>query len=645
MARRVVRGGDDPSSGGGVGRLALREESVKLKQGNKSEGKYWVFVKMDYDKAPASSAPLLCYANNLSKSKESINKDLLGQEEDSQFSQHQLTWRPTLSEVFEEIKQLYSIALPMIITGLLIYGKSAISMLFMGRLGKEALAGGSLSIGFANITGYSVISGLAMGMEAISSQACGAKQWPLMAQTLQRTTAILASACIPISLLWLNVERILLFAAKTQPCLQLLPPTSHSLSLISFPIPNQSSQNLLEIPEHHSPSHDQRLIFTRSPRPHQLLPRLPSRPRHSRRGHGRGSNSYAGHPQLHISLLRVVVVRADDSPFRAVMGRGRGSGRHGILIQATSLVYIFPSSLSLAVSTRVGNMLGANQPGKAKVSALVALSCAIFTSFIAMSFMTTMRNAWGQAFSADKAIVSLTAMTMPVVGLCELGNCPQTTGCGVLRGSARPTLGANINLGSFYAIGLPISVLMGFFMDMGLLGLWLGLVGAQTVCALVMLLVTLRTDWVAQAHRARALTGIYMDCEIRFSTALHSKLTTPTPTTAPYHLWLHSIAASGGENMAIMCCIQAHPSAEMTVDEFKAWLRRFDSDRDGKISREELQEALCSLQVWFGWWKARQGMKEADTDHSGRIDNTKEMEKLVQYAQHHLHMKISENNW
>lgn len=97
--------------------------------------------------------------------------------------------------------------------------------------------------------------------------------------------------------------------------------------------------------------------------------------------------------------------------------------------------------------------------------------------------------------------------------------------------------------------------------------------------------------------------------------------------------------------MAIMCCVQVHPSADMTVDEFKAWLRRFDSDHDGRISREELQEALRSLQVWFAWWKARQGMKEADSDRSGGIDNAKEMEKLVKYAKHHLHMKITESNW
>ena len=36
-----------------------------------------------------------------------------------------------------------------------------------------------------------------------------------------------------------------------------------------------------------------------------------------------------------------------------------------ILIQNTTLVYIFPSSFSFVVSTRVGNELGANKHGKA----------------------------------------------------------------------------------------------------------------------------------------------------------------------------------------------------------------------------------------------------------------------------------------
>ncbi|OMO80998.1 Multi antimicrobial extrusion protein [Corchorus olitorius] len=68
-----------------------------------------------------------------------------------------------------------SLALPTILTAVLLYRRSMVSMLFLGHLGELALAGGSLAIGFANITCYSVLSGLAMGMEPICSQAFGAK--------------------------------------------------------------------------------------------------------------------------------------------------------------------------------------------------------------------------------------------------------------------------------------------------------------------------------------------------------------------------------------------------------------------------------------------------------------------------------------
>ncbi|MQL89725.1 hypothetical protein Taro_022312 [Colocasia esculenta] len=86
------------------------------------------------------------------------------------------------------------------------------------------------------------------------------------------------------------------------------------------------------------------------------------------------------------------------------------------------------------------------------------------------------------------------------------------------------------------------------------------------------------------------------------------------------------------------------PQREMTVEEFKAWLRRFDADRDGCLTREELQHALNSLNRWSAWWRARQGMKEADTNHNGRIDRD-EMDKLIHYAQRHLRMKIYDDTY
>ncbi|KAE8686020.1 ATP-dependent RNA helicase eIF4A isoform 1 [Hibiscus syriacus] len=445
-----------------------------------------------------------------------VNEDIndVSTEEQDSLQCHCQAFPPSLSKVIEEIKQLYAIALPMIITGLLLYGKLAISMFSMGKLGKEALAGGSMSIGIANITGYSVISGLALGMEAISSRACGAKQWPLMGQTLQRTFAILILACLPISVLWLNIEPILLFF-RQDPDISSVASTYLALSLpdllfqcIINPLRIYLRTQNVTLPLMLTASF---ALALHAPINYILVYHL---------SFGIRGIAVAValtdlnllltlvHPELHVGVLGMVVVRAHDCPFGSCTNASESVATMGILIQATSLIYIFPSSLSLAVSARVGNELGANRPTKAKTTSMVALLCAVFSSFTAMLFMITMRNAWGRIFTDDKAILSLTAMVMPVAVLCELGNYPQTTGCGVLRGSARPALGANINLGSFYGVGLPVALLMGFIVDVGLLGLWFGLLAAQGVCAIYMVVVVARTDWRVQATRAGELTGI-----------------------------------------------------------------------------------------------------------------------------------------
>ena len=45
----------------------------------------------------------------------------------------------------------------------------------------------------------------------------------------------------------------------------------------------------------------------------------------------------------------------------------------GILIQTTGLIYVFPSSLSLALSTRIGHELGGEEDAKAKRTTIVGL--------------------------------------------------------------------------------------------------------------------------------------------------------------------------------------------------------------------------------------------------------------------------------
>jgi calmodulin len=79
--------------------------------------------------------------------------------------------------------------------------------------------------------------------------------------------------------------------------------------------------------------------------------------------------------------------------------------------------------------------------------------------------------------------------------------------------------------------------------------------------------------------------------------------------------------------------------ADMTVDEFKEWLQRFDVDRDGRISRDELRRAMRAIRTRFTGWRSRQGINYADADGDGYIDNN-EIDGLIEFAQRSLGLKI-----
>uniref|UniRef100_A0ACD5YHA9 Uncharacterized protein n=2 Tax=Avena sativa TaxID=4498 RepID=A0ACD5YHA9_AVESA len=83
----------------------------------------------------------------------------------------------------------------------------------------------------------------------------------------------------------------------------------------------------------------------------------------------------------------------------------------------------------------------------------------------------------------------------------------------------------------------------------------------------------------------------------------------------------------------------SHRSPAVTADEFKEWLRRFDVDRDGRISRDELRRAMRALRVRFTGHRARRGISFADADGDGYIDDS-EIDRLVEFARRNLGLRI-----
>ncbi|OAY78424.1 Protein DETOXIFICATION 49 [Ananas comosus] len=453
--------------------------------------------------------------------------------------------RVALAAALAEVGPILGLALPMILTGLILYLRSMISMLFLGRISGLALAGGSLAIGFANITGYSVLSGLAMGMEPICGQAFGARRHAVLGLALQRTVLLLLCVSLPIAILWASMRPLLILCGQDEAI------AAAAQSYILFSLPDLLLQSFLHPLRIFLRTQSINLPLTycaalaialHLPINYFLVSVL-----------GLGIKGVAlasvwANLNLLLFLLGYVYVsgvhkRTGGFALSAESFRGWGSllslavpscvsvclewwwyeimillcgllsnpqatvASMGILIQTTSLIYIFPSSLSFGVSTRVGNELGANRPDRARRAATVGLGCSFGLGLVAFAFAVSVRSVWARMFTADEAIITLTASVLPILGACELGNCPQTTGCGVLRGSARPKVGANINLGAFYGVGMPVAVGLAFWAGLDFKGLWLGLLSAQAACVVLMLVVSRRTDWDSQAERAQLLTG------------------------------------------------------------------------------------------------------------------------------------------
>ncbi|XP_010024720.1 protein DETOXIFICATION 55 [Eucalyptus grandis] len=472
---------------------------------------------------------------------------------------------PTVPEAVEELKRMADIGIPILAVSIVNYLKNMVSVASIGRLGSLELAGGALAIGFTNITGYSVLSGLAMGMEPLCSQAFGSNNLYLVHSTLRRTILMLLLASIPIGFLWVNLESIMLILNQSPDIAQVaglfcrfalpdlvansllhpsriylrskgttwplmwcsllailvhIPLTIFLAFTLDLGIPGIAISNfatnfnillflllfmLYARTRAIAPNEeeiDMKVLLTLShPWPVSL-----GAPNASLKEEWKQLLSLAIPSCLAVCLewwwYEFMTILAGYLPHPRV-----ALATAAIVIQTTSLLYSLPTALSASVSSRVGNELGAGRAYRARLATITALGLALVASLFGLLWTTLGRRAWGRVFTSDSDVLELTMVVLPLIGLCELANCPQTTSCGVLRGSARPSVGAAINFCAFYLVGAPVALVLAFVYGLGFLGLCYGLLAAQIACVGSMLLVIYRTDWERESMKALDLVG------------------------------------------------------------------------------------------------------------------------------------------
>ncbi|GLT53605.1 hypothetical protein SLA2020_268650 [Shorea laevis] len=176
-----------------------------------------------------------------------------------------------------------------------------------------------------------------------------------------------------------------------------------------------------------------------------------------------------------------------------------------IVLNFDYLLYSVMLSLATCASTRISNELGANRVAAAYQSAYVSLAASIVSGCIGGLVMVAARGIWGHLFSHDKGVIRGVKKMMLLMAVVEVVNFPLTVCGGIVRGTAKPWLAMYANLGGFYLLALPLSVVLAFKAALGLSGLLLGFLVGMVACLVLLLVFVTRIDWVDEAGKAQIL--------------------------------------------------------------------------------------------------------------------------------------------
>ncbi|KAK7351209.1 hypothetical protein VNO77_10490 [Canavalia gladiata] len=137
---------------------------------------------------------------------------------------------------------------------------------------------------------------------------------------------------------------------------------------------------------------------------------------------------------------------------------------------------MIPLAFLAATGVRVANELGAGNAKGAKFATVVSVSSSVIQMV--------------------NELAILLAFTI-------LLNCIQPILSGVAVGCGRQAVVTYTNIGSYYLVGIPLGVLLGWLLPSGIVGMWTGMMCGTVVQTVILTIVTMRYDWEQEARKAQ----------------------------------------------------------------------------------------------------------------------------------------------
>lgn len=161
---------------------------------------------------------------------------------------------------------------------------------------------------------------------------------------------------------------------------------------------------------------------------------------------------------------------------------------HQIALNFTSLLFMIPLSLSMALSIRVGFSVGRKQPERMKRIVQTGLFLALCFACITCIFIITCADTITLLYTKEIAVREIAAHLLFFAALFQLSDAIQVNCCGALRGCKDTKIPMILMIFAYWGIGLPIGYAIGIFglgpIEPGAKGFWIGLIIGLTFSAI-----------------------------------------------------------------------------------------------------------------------------------------------------------------
>ncbi|XP_031103452.1 protein DETOXIFICATION 16-like isoform X1 [Ipomoea triloba] len=448
--------------------------------------------------------------------------------------------RKCWDEVSGEVKKLIVLAAPLSFVNLLLTSLQFISLMFVGKRGGElSLSGASMATSFASVTGYTLTRGFAGALDTLCGQSYGAKQYKMLGIFMQRGMLVMLLICIPVAGVWAYTDRILRLCG-TDPEIsnaageyaRFLIPSIFPFAILRCLVSFLQAQNNV-VP----------MMFTAGIG--ALVHVLSCWILVFKSGMGFNGAAMANAISYWVNVVLLgVYVRVSPSCKETWTGFSKDMF-HGIIkflrlgIPSTAmlclehwsfelvvllggllpnpkletsvlsitlntclLVYMLPMGLGGAISVRVSNEVGGGRPKAAWMAVRTALGCAATEGILVGIAMVSVHKVWGYVFSTEEEVVNYAGKMLLLLSASHFLDSILCVLSGTARGCGWQNIGAIVNLGAHNLLGMPAGVLLAFVYHVGGKGLWLGITIAIFAEAVLLFIITLRTNWENEVKKA-----------------------------------------------------------------------------------------------------------------------------------------------